>query len=250
MKNFDVLVIGSGMAGMTIAQKCGKKGLKTAITDFRPYGGTCALRGCDPKKILIGAAEIIDRANKMKGNGIVGNCQIHWKDLMKFKNDFVSKVPDNLEKGYKKAAVEMIHGKAQFESDNTIRIEDEIIRADKIAITTGARAVTLNIPGGEIPIDSTKFLDLNSLPRNITFIGGGYTAFAKAFGASRFEARDYPAWDIYMFYSKEIKWEEDIPLPNDYTHQLGRRYTHWADYKHFNAGMDLYEELIDLAERY
>jgi len=76
------------------------------------------------------------------------------------------------------------------------------------------------------------------------------TAFAKAFGASRFEARDYPAWDIYMFYSKEIKWEEDIPLPNDYTHQLGRRYTHWADYKHFNAGMDLYEELIDLAERY
>ena len=73
MQTYDVLVIGSGMAGMTIARKCAAKGLKTAITDFRPYGGTCALRGCDPKKILIGAAEIIDRANKMRGNGLLGD---------------------------------------------------------------------------------------------------------------------------------------------------------------------------------
>lgn len=67
MKKYDVIVIGSGMAGMTIANKCAKKGLKTAVTDSRPYGGTCALRGCDPKKILVGAAEIIDRANKNEG---------------------------------------------------------------------------------------------------------------------------------------------------------------------------------------
>ena len=59
MEKYDVIVIGSGMAGMTIANKCAKKGLRTAVTDSRPYGGTCALRGCDPKKILVGAAEII-----------------------------------------------------------------------------------------------------------------------------------------------------------------------------------------------
>ena len=80
MKKYNVIVIGSGMAGMTIANKCAKKGLKTAITDSRPYGGTCALRGCDPKKILVGAAEIIDRANKMSGLGISGGVFINWQD--------------------------------------------------------------------------------------------------------------------------------------------------------------------------
>lgn len=93
MKKYDVIVIGSGMGGMTIANKCAKKGLKTAVTDSRPYGGTCALRGCDPKKILVGAAEIIDRANKMKGIGIQGHISINWQDLMAYKNELVSKMP-------------------------------------------------------------------------------------------------------------------------------------------------------------
>jgi len=122
MQTYDVLVIGSGMAGMTIAQKCSRKGLKTAITDFRPYGGTCALRGCDPKKILIGAAEIIDRANKMTGNGIKGDCRIDWSELMQFKNEFTSKVPGNIEKGYSKSGVKMLNGQASFISRNTLSI--------------------------------------------------------------------------------------------------------------------------------
>lgn len=58
MKSFDVFIIGSGMAGMTIANKCAAKGLSVGITDELPYGGTCALRGCDPKKVLIGATEV------------------------------------------------------------------------------------------------------------------------------------------------------------------------------------------------
>ncbi len=183
--SYDVLVIGSGMAGMTIANKCAKKGLKTAITDFRPYGGTCALRGCDPKKILIGAAEIIDRANKMEGNGLIGNWRIHWPDLMKFKTDFTSKVSGGIEKGYSSSGVDMYHGSAHFVSADTVRINNEEIKATKIAITTGARAVTLSIPGGDIPIDSTEFLELETLPEEITFIGGGYIAFEFAHLAAR-----------------------------------------------------------------
>ncbi|WP_300441738.1 FAD-dependent oxidoreductase, partial [Christiangramia sp.] len=54
MKKYDVFVIGSGMSGMTAANKCASKGLKVGITDELPYGGTCALRGCDPKKVIIG----------------------------------------------------------------------------------------------------------------------------------------------------------------------------------------------------
>ncbi len=173
------------MAGMTIAKKCAKKGLKTAVTDSRPYGGTCALRGCDPKKILVGAAEIIDRANNMKGIGIQGDVSINWQDLMAYKNDFVAKMPKGVEKGYEKAGVDMYHGAASFESENTVRIGDNLLEADKIVIATGARPVILNIPGGGLPIDSTDFLNLEELPKEITFIGGGYIAMEFAHLAAR-----------------------------------------------------------------
>ncbi len=185
MKKYDVIVIGSGMGGMTIANKCAKKGLKTAVTDSRPYGGTCALRGCDPKKILVGAAEIIDRANKMKGIGIQGDISINWQDLMAYKNDFVSKMPKGVEKGYEKAGVDMFHGAASFESENTVCIGDDLLEADKIVIATGARPVILDIPGGDLPIDSTDFLNLEELPKEITFIGGGYIAMEFAHLAVR-----------------------------------------------------------------
>ena len=182
---YDVIVIGSGMAGMTIANKCAKKGLRTAVTDSRPYGGTCALRGCDPKKILVGAAEIIDRANKMKGIGIQGDSSINWQDLMAYKNDFVAKMPKGVEKGYEKAGVDMYHGAASFESKDTVRIGDNLLEADKIVIATGARPVILDIPGGDLPIDSTDFLNLEELPKEITFIGGGYIAMEFAHLAAR-----------------------------------------------------------------
>ncbi|GAA0893511.1 NAD(P)/FAD-dependent oxidoreductase [Fulvivirga kasyanovii] len=185
MKKYNVIVIGSGMAGMTIANKCAKKGLKTAITDSRPYGGTCALRGCDPKKILVGAAEIIDRANKMSGLGISGGVFINWQDLMTYKNDFVSKMPKSVEKGYEKAGVAMYHGAASFESENTVRIGNDLLEGDKIVIATGARPVVLDIPGGDLPIDSTDFLNLEKLPKHITFIGGGYIAMEFAHIAAR-----------------------------------------------------------------
>tara|TARA_R110002124_G_scaffold274050_2_gene443754 strand:+ start:32741 stop:34084 length:1344 start_codon:yes stop_codon:yes gene_type:complete len=185
MKKYDVIVIGSGMAGMTIAKKCAKKGLKTAITDSRPYGGTCALRGCDPKKILVGAAEIIDRANKMSGTGISGDIFINWQDLMAYKNELVSKMPKGVEKGYENAGVKMYHGAASFESENTVRIGNDLLEGDKIVIVTGARPVILDIPGGDLPIDSTDFLNLEKLPEHITFIGGGYIAMEFAHIAAR-----------------------------------------------------------------
>jgi len=112
----------------------------------------------------------------MIGNGLTGDWRIDWQELMKFKSDFTSKVPGGIEKGYSSSDVDMFHGSAHFVSADTVKIDEEI-KATKIAITTGSRAITLAISGGAIPMDSTGFLELENLPDEITFIGGNKAKF-------------------------------------------------------------------------
>jgi glutathione reductase (NADPH) len=89
---FDLVVIGTGAAASTVAYKCASQGWKVAIIDSKPFGGTCALRGCDPKKVLVAAEETIDWNTRMKGKDISydadTNTQINWPELMKFKQTF------------------------------------------------------------------------------------------------------------------------------------------------------------------
>ncbi len=97
-RSYDLIVIGSGMAGVSAANKCAAQGWTVAIVDALPYGGTCALRGCDPKKILRRGAEIIDNARLMRGKGIDDpDLSINWADLMKHKHGFTDPVPQNME---------------------------------------------------------------------------------------------------------------------------------------------------------
>lgn len=86
---------------MTAANKCASKGLKVGITDELPYGGTCALRGCDPKKVIIGATEVRDFAQRLKGNGIDTIPKVNWEDIMAFKQSFVDAMPPKLKKHIK-----------------------------------------------------------------------------------------------------------------------------------------------------
>jgi len=96
--NYDLIVIGAGMAGVSAATKCAAQGWNVVIVDALPYGGTCALRGCDPKKILRRGAEIIDSARLMRGKGIDdADLSINWADLMKHKHGFTDPVPQNME---------------------------------------------------------------------------------------------------------------------------------------------------------
>ena len=69
--SFDLIVIGTGVAASTVVWECHSAGWKTAVIDSRPFGGTCALRGCDPKKVLVGVAELIDWNRRMDNEGIV-----------------------------------------------------------------------------------------------------------------------------------------------------------------------------------
>jgi hypothetical protein len=113
-RRFDLIVIGAGMAGVAAANKCGAQGWRVGIVDALPYGGTCALRGCDPKKILRRGAEIVDSVRLMSGKGIDGDgLSINWADLMKHKHGFTDPVPRKMEEGLSSNGVKTLHGHAR-----------------------------------------------------------------------------------------------------------------------------------------
>ena len=113
--DYDLIVIGAGMAGNAAANKCASAGWRVAIVDELPYGGTCALRGCDPKKILRRGAEVIDSARLLSGKGIdAEGLHINWADLMKHKLGFTEPVPANMERGLTNNGVDTLHGTARF----------------------------------------------------------------------------------------------------------------------------------------
>ena len=183
---YDLVVIGAGMAGVSAANKCASRGWDVAIADALPYGGTCALRGCDPKKILRRGAEIIDSARLMRGKGIhAGDLSINWADLMTHKHGFTDPVPQNMEHELASNGVSTLHGEARFIDVNRVQIGGTDYEAGHFLIATGARPRPLDFPGHEHLIDSTAFLDLPALPPRIVFLGGGFISFEFAHIAAR-----------------------------------------------------------------
>ncbi|MEP2983663.1 MAG: NAD(P)/FAD-dependent oxidoreductase [Sulfitobacter sp.] len=185
-ETLDLIVIGAGMAGINAAKKCSKAGWSVAIVDELPYGGTCALRGCDPKKMLRAGAEAVEAARRLEGKGITGVTRIDWPALMKHKESFTDPVPESMESGLKVAGVQTLHGRARFTAEDRIEIEGHGEIAFRHAlIATGAKPRLLEFPGAEKLIDSTDFLNLAEMPRRIVFVGGGYISFEFAHIAAR-----------------------------------------------------------------
>ncbi len=183
---FDLIVIGTGVAASTVASDCRRRGRSVAIVDSRPYGGTCALRGCEPKKVLVSVAEVLDGVQRMVGKGIVSaNARIDWTELMRFKRTFTDSVPQSVEDGFANEGIVCLHGQAHFSGPNTIQVEHDAFEAKQVVIASGATPAKLNILGEEFLNLSDDFLDLEKLPRRIVFIGGGYISFEFAHVAAR-----------------------------------------------------------------
>src|SRR6188472_3223823 len=198
---FDLIVIGTGTAASTTASECSSAGWIVTIIDALPFGGTCALRGCDPKKVLVEAAKVIDSNQRHENKGIIGSQAVHikWPDLIRFKRTFTDPFPKNREDGYIKAGIVPFHGHARFISPTTVKVEvhkdsnndNTILNGRHILIATGSKPMNLNVPGSENIITSDQFLELrdNNLPDRIVFVGGGYISFEFAHIAARAGAK-------------------------------------------------------------
>ncbi|UOQ43249.1 NAD(P)/FAD-dependent oxidoreductase [Halobacillus salinarum] len=174
---YDVLVIGTGAAGSRAAAAAKRNRLSTAIVDHRSYGGTCPQRGCDPKRVLAGIAEIYDDASRVNGKGLTGEVSLSWKDLVQYKNTFTTPVPEQVESSLKEKGIDTYHGTASFIDPNTIKVGEHQLQAGKFVIATGASPASLPIEGSEHMITSDDFFELEELPDNLLFVGGGYISF-------------------------------------------------------------------------
>lgn len=185
-KVFDVFVIGSGVSGRYVANACAKKGLTVAIADNREFGGVCANRGCDPKKVILGPTEVLEFAKHLKGKGIDSLPKLNWKALQKFKKTFTERIPLAVEGNLKEIGIKLYHQSPKFIDDHTLSVEGKTVRAKKIVIATGRVSRQLNFIGHDLLKYSDDFLNMKKLPKRIVFIGAGFIGMEFAHMAARF----------------------------------------------------------------
>ena len=183
-RRFDLVVVGTGVTA-AVASRCREAGWTVAVIDSRPFGGTCALRGCIPKKILVGAAEAVHAARDLAGHGVRDGVALAWPELIGFKRSMIEGTPRRVEEAWAKIGVEQVHGRARFVGPATLAVGDDRLVGRRIVIAAGAIPAPLPFAGAERVTTSEQFLSLDRLPPRVVFIGGGYVSFEFAHVAAR-----------------------------------------------------------------
>jgi len=184
-RRYDLVIVGTGTAATVAAMRLRTAGWSVAIIDFRPFGGTCALRGCDPKKVLVAGAETVDSVGRMRGRGVAGDVRIDWPELSAFKRTFTDPITRMLEHSYSEKGIDTFHGRARFTDRNMMAVDGTALEGRHFLIAAGAEPITLKIPGAEHLVTHEEFLALESVPRRIVLVGGGYIAAEFAHIAAR-----------------------------------------------------------------
>jgi glutathione reductase (NADPH) len=183
---YDLVVIGTGSAAGIAASRCRAAGWTVAVIDSRPFGGTCALRGCHPKKLLVTAAEVMDATQRMAGRGVrTQHIAVDWPELMRFKRSDTDPVPSLSAQGFADAGIDAYHGRARFVDKTTVTVGQDILAGDRVLIAAGAQPAPLPFPGAQHLTTSEQFLELEALPPRLIFVGGGYVSFELAHVAVR-----------------------------------------------------------------
>ena len=178
MKDFDLVVIGSGPGGYVCAIRAAQLGLKVAcIEGEKSPGGTCLNVGCIPSKALLHASEAYnDSLENFSKMGIeIKRPTINWSQMLKYKDSMVSQNTKGIEFLFKKNKIKHITGWAKIENNTTISVGNTTISSANIVIATGSKPAAFKgiKPDGQIIVDSTGMLSLKDIPKKIVVIGGG-----------------------------------------------------------------------------
>src|SRR5215470_10579673 len=188
-RHYDLVVVGTGVTSAVVS-RCREAGWTVAVVDSRPFGGTCALRGCVPKKILVSSAEAVHGARDLADKGVpAATLTIEWPALMRFKRSLVDPTPARTERTWAQMGIEQFHGRARFVGPATLAVGDDRLTGRRVVIAAGAIPAPLKFSGADLLTTSEQFLNLDRLPPSLVFVGGGYISFEFAHVAARAGAR-------------------------------------------------------------
>ena len=188
---FDLLVIGAGSGGLAAAKRAASYGAKVAIIEVNQVGGTCVIRGCVPKKIMVYAAKSKENMTSSEGYGLKSEgISFESNILLKNVREEVSRLSNLHKNSLEKLNIRVFEGLGRFISQNELEIicpkTKKIlnkISSKKILISVGGKPKQLNIPGIDLAWTSDDIFELDRFPESILIVGGGYIAceFASIF---------------------------------------------------------------------
>jgi glutathione reductase (NADPH) len=175
--DFDLFVIGAGSGGVRAARIAAGHGARVGICEESRVGGTCVIRGCVPKKLLVYASHFAEDLEDAAGYGWeIGPSTFSWPDLIRAKDKEI----DRLNRVYlsllDNAGVTLYETRGVLEDRHTVRLGDETVTAKTILVAVGGRPWKPEIPGIDLAITSDEAFHLEDLPRRVAVIGGGFIA--------------------------------------------------------------------------
>ena len=175
--DFDLLTIGAGSGGVASSRRAGSYGARVAICEELRVGGTCVLRGCVPKKLLVYGAQFAEAFADAAGFGwTVPPADFDWPKLIAAKDKEIGRLSQIYINMLNNSSVEIINGRAALVDPHTVEVAGRTYTAENILIATGSWPEVPDIPGIEQVISSNEALDLEALPQRIVIVGGGYIA--------------------------------------------------------------------------
>lgn len=175
--DFDLFVIGGGSGGVRAGRISGGYGAKVAVAEEYRYGGTCVIRGCVPKKLLVYGSQFAHDFEDAAGFGwTVGERSFDWATMIANKDKEIARLEGIYRKLFENAGAKTFDGRATLKDAHTVLIGNKTVTADKILIATGGHPVKPAIPGAELMITSNEAFHLKQQPKRIVVVGGGYIA--------------------------------------------------------------------------
>lgn len=177
--DYDLFVIGAGSGGVRAARIAAKHGAKVAVAEEHRVGGTCVIRGCVPKKLLVYASQFAEEFEDAVGFGWTSEkVSFDWATLIENKDREIDRLNKAYTRSLEGAGAELVLERAELVDRHTVRLASgRNISAKHILIATGATPfVPRHLPGHELAITSNEIFHLEKLPRRICIVGGGYIA--------------------------------------------------------------------------
>ena len=174
--DFDLFTIGAGSGGVAASRRAGSHGARVAICEDSRVGGTCVIRGCVPKKLLVYGAHFQDEFDDAAGFGwtLPEAPRLDWARLIAAKDREVDRLNGVYIRLLRDSGVTLIEGRARLVDGHTVEVGDRRYTAKHVLVATGSHPVLPTVRGIEHAISSNEALDLPALPERIAVVGGGY----------------------------------------------------------------------------